>query len=370
MPGGRRPGDHLDEAAVAGGVPPAAGVEPVAPGAGEVEQLPAGVVGVADQHPQALPAEQPEIAAATGEHGVAADVAGGDLRVEGAAHPDGRGEAAGVGDEGVAGAQDLPVRAEDGQLAGGRDDLAVRRAPGRRDPVGVVLGRARLGGQVEQREVVLGQGTHASTGAVASADAGPSPGCVVATSATGGAGVPRGRPPGRSRRGVRRRGRSPRGGPPPRGRRTRCGGRPPGSRSAGSSWTATSVCSCWSRSDGRSRSRPDHSVPVVVRETSWCASVAQPTPRPEDATTTHGTRSPGMFCRTASATPWSGGLDGGHVEVLADVVLVVGHRALGRERGVVGEHGVDAQPGARPRLTTSRSHDQVRSCSPRVRARA
>ena len=112
----------------------------------------------AHQHAHALSPEQPEIAAAAGEHRVAADVAGRHLRVEGAAHPDGRREAAGVGDERVAGAQDLSVRAEDGQLAGGGDDLAVRGAPGRRDPVAVVLGRPRLGGEVEQREVLVREG--------------------------------------------------------------------------------------------------------------------------------------------------------------------------------------------------------------------
>ena len=58
------------------------------------------VVGVADQHPQALAAEQPEIAAAAGEQRVAADVAAGDLGVERAAHPHRRRQAAGVGGAG------------------------------------------------------------------------------------------------------------------------------------------------------------------------------------------------------------------------------------------------------------------------------
>jgi hypothetical protein len=133
--GARGHGEHGTRGA---GIPPRAVVETREPRARALEEAPR-AVGVLDEEPHAVGALEAEVGAASRRDGVAADVPAGDLRVEGAGHPHGRGERAGVGGERVAGAEQVAVRAQDRQLLGGRHELAAADRPGALGAVAVGL---------------------------------------------------------------------------------------------------------------------------------------------------------------------------------------------------------------------------------------
>ena len=338
----RRARLDLEQPPVGSGVPPHARVQAVAPRAREVEQLPARVVGVAHQHAQSLPAEQARIAAPAGQQGIAPDVADGDLRVERAAHPDRRRHAVGVGGQGVARPQDLAVGTEHLELAGGGDHLAARGAPGRRGAVGVVLGRARVGGEVEHEQVVRGQ-RDAGQGGRGGQHRGRAVGQVVLVRGlacgtlvdeggradrrldvayvvrAGGCRVVRqdeAEEPGAVRRARREhhglvlhRGQGVLVLQPRRGEVWPVEPRPHGSTGG-----------------------PLHQLEHVG------GPVDAPTQRAHDDP---GHLMAGHVLPHGQCHPVLGGVDRGQVEVLADVVLVVGHRAGRGERGVLGQDGVD-----------------------------
>lgn len=77
-----------------------------------------------DEHPQALGLAHPEAPAADRQHRLRARVAAGELRGERAAHPGGRGYGAVLRPGPHGRPRDVPVRAQDGALLRGRDDVA------------------------------------------------------------------------------------------------------------------------------------------------------------------------------------------------------------------------------------------------------
>lgn len=93
------------------------------PGAWGGEQVPRPRL-LTDEHPQALGLAHPEAPAADRQHRLRARVAAGELRGERAAHPGGRGYGAVLRPGPHGRPRDVPVRAQDGALLRGRDDVA------------------------------------------------------------------------------------------------------------------------------------------------------------------------------------------------------------------------------------------------------
>ena len=273
-----------------------------------------------------------------GDDRVAPDVPAGHLGVEGAGHPDGGRQRAGVGGERVAGAEQLPVRPEDRELLGGRDELAPADRPRQR---GAVVGRLDLSAIGQQAgRLQLFTGTAVGTGRVG----------WTTRASTGSAcrGTWPGRtgPQGRRRRWRlrpprptwRRHRRSPPDGPRPRRPRSRRGGSGRVQAEPAVSCRATSECSCCRRRLGRaglSRSAPPHPVGRALDQLQRIGRPRRAAAEGAD----HEPRSPlaGHVLPHGDGEAVVGRLHRRDVEVLADVVLVGAHGPHRREARVVGQ---------------------------------
>ena len=346
---GRGARGHGEHGTRRGGIPPRAVVEAGEPRARRLEEAPR-AVGVLDEEPDAVGALEAEVGAATRHDGVASDVPAGDLRVEGAGHPDRRRERARVGREGVAGAEQVPVRAQDRELLGGRDELAAADGP---RELGAVVGRLDVGAVVEQAGVVeLGavEGPRREgRGWTTTASQGSRRRLCRATRPSP---APRGRgrrrppaPTGSEWRPVRRRpsGRRrrtwPRDGPRGRCPRSRCGGCRPGAMIGrgvlqGDERVLVLEARARQRRRRRARARPRR-APVRSDELEGVGRPAGARADRADHEPRHALA--GHVLADGDRGAVVGRRDRGDVEVLADVVLVDADVAEGREGGVVGQ---------------------------------